>query len=128
MLDDTITTWAQGKNFAVLTTLGDEGAPMAQPMWVDADDTHVLINTEVHRKKFRNIQEDPRVAVTIMDMANPYDYLEVRGEVVDTVTGPAALDHINQLAGKYLGRAEYPGQIQSERVILKIRADRHIGR
>lgn len=126
MLDDNVITWARGKNFAVLTTLGDGGSPMAQPMWVDADDSHVLINTEVHRKKFRNIQKDPRVAVTIMNMGNPYDYLEVRGEVVDTVTGPEALDHINQLSGKYLGR-DYPGKIESERVILRICVDR-VGR
>jgi hypothetical protein len=30
-------------------------------MWVDADDQHLLINTEVHRQKFRNVERDPRV-------------------------------------------------------------------
>lgn len=128
MLDDKVISWAGGKNFAILATVSGDGSPMAQPMWVDTDDSHLLFNTEVHRKKYLNIQQDPRVAVTLMDMNNPYDYLEVRGEVVDTVTGPEARAHIDHLAGKYLGRDDYPGEITSERVILKIRVDRQIGR
>ena len=34
--------------------------------WVDADDDHVLINTEVHRAKFKAVERDPRVTVTIL--------------------------------------------------------------
>ena len=34
-------------------------------MWVDADDDHVLINTEVHRAKYKAISANPNVTVTI---------------------------------------------------------------
>ena len=56
-------------------------------MWVDADDEHVLINTEVHRAKYRNVQADPRVTVTIWDRESPYRYVEVRGRVTGEVRG-----------------------------------------
>lgn len=119
MLDEAITKLATGKNIAAVTTLLPDGTPMTQPLWVDADDDHLLFNTEVHRQKFRNIQRDPRVTVAIWDSADPYFYVEVRGEVVETVRGPEARAHIDQLAEKYTG-GDYAGTIRSERVILKV--------
>ncbi len=120
MLDETIKRLAAaGKNFAAVTTLLADGTPMTQPLWVDADDEHLLLNTEVHRQKFRNISRDPRITVAIWDAGQPYSYVEVRGEVVETITGPEARSHIDQLSQRYVG-ADYGGVIQSERVILKV--------
>jgi general stress protein 26 len=52
---------ARGQNFAALTTLLPNGHPQTQVMWVDADDQRLLINTEVHRQKFRNSTRQGRV-------------------------------------------------------------------
>ncbi len=103
------------------------GQPQTHVMWVHCDDHHVLINTEVHRRKFRNVEADPRVTVAIWDADNPYRFAEVRGRVVETITGPAALDSINAMSQKYRGE-DYQPQIESERVILKIAPDRQIAR
>lgn len=118
-LDPSIVGFAQAANFAAFTTLRPDGHPVTQPMWVDADDDHILINTERHRRKFRNVGADPRVTVMIIDQADPYRYVEVRGIVVAVVGGDEARAHIDHLSDKYLGRP-YGTQIQSERVILKI--------
>ena len=50
-------------------------------------------------------------------------YVEVRGTVVETIRGPEARAHIDALAQKYFGRDYDPANIQSERVILRIRPD-----
>jgi PPOX class probable F420-dependent enzyme len=123
MVDDEVKRLAQGKNFGSLTTLLPTGQPMTQVMWVDADDDYVLINTETHRQKYKNVARDPRVAVAIVDGDNPYHYAEVRGQVVGEVTGPAARAHIDQLSEKYTG-GPYTNPITSERVILQIAPDR----
>jgi PPOX class probable F420-dependent enzyme len=123
MVDDEVKRLAQGKNFGNLTTLLPTGQPMTQVMWVDADDDYVLINTETHRQKYKNVARDPRVAVAIVDGDNPYHYAEVRGQVVGEVTGPAARAHIDQLSEKYTG-GPYTNPITSERVILQIAPDR----
>jgi len=123
MLEDRVVTLAGGKNLAAVTTLLPDGTPLTQPMWVDVDGEHVLLNTEVHRRKFRNIQGDPRVTVMVVDPEAPYLYVEVRGRVVETVTGPEARAHIDQLSRKYTG-GDYTNPVQSERVILKIAPDR----
>ncbi len=123
MLEEGVRRLAKGKNFAAFTTLLPDGQPMTHVMWVDCDDEHVLINTEVHRQKARNLRRDPRVTVTIWDAGDPYRYAEVRGEVVETVAGPPARQHIDELSEKYLGKP-YQGRIRSQRVILRIKPGR----
>jgi hypothetical protein len=88
-------------------------------MWVDADDDHILINTEVHRAKYKAVVANPNVTVAIWDDANAYRYAEVRGTVVGEVRGPEARAHIDACSQRYTG-VDYQGQIASERVILKI--------
>ncbi len=88
-------------------------------MWVDATDEQILINTEVHRAKYRAIQQHPEVTVTIWDAQNPYRYAEVRGRVIGEVRGDEARRHIDTLSQRYLGH-DYAAPIQSERVVLRI--------
>ncbi|MGH9078432.1 MAG: PPOX class F420-dependent oxidoreductase [Acidimicrobiales bacterium] len=124
MLEETTKRLATGRNFAALSTLLPDGQPMTQVMWVDADDDHLLVNTETGRQKFRNVCRDPRVTVTIIDSDSPYRYAEVRGRVVDTVTGERARAHIDELSNKYTGGPYDPAAIGTERVILVIEPGR----
>ena len=123
MIESFVKDLAQGPNFGTITTLLSDGSPATHVMWVDCDDEHVILNTETHRAKYRNILRDPRVSVVVWDANNPITYVEVRGRVVDTVTGKEARDHIDAMSMKYDG-APYENEIQSERVILKILPDR----
>jgi PPOX class probable F420-dependent enzyme len=109
----------RGENFAALTTLLPDGHPQTQLMWVDADSAHLLINTEVHRQKFRNVERDPRVTLTIWDKEDPYCFVEVRGEVVEKAKGLEVRKHIDELSYKYHGRP-YGTPIRSERVMPRI--------
>jgi PPOX class probable F420-dependent enzyme len=109
------------KNFAFLATVNTKGRPQVTPIWVDTDGDYVILNTVLGRVKQKNIQRDPRVAVAVLDMSNPYRYTEIRGRVVEQVPGQIAEDHINKLAKKYLGKDQYPfRQAGEKRVILKI--------
>lgn len=128
MLEPTIKALAEGPNFAVFTTLLADGQPMSHVMWVGCDEDHLLINTEVHRDKFRNVERDPRVTVTIIDRDNFYRFAEVRGEVVETIRGPEARASIDELSQKYGGRPYPDDAIQTERVILKIAPHRQLSR
>ena len=118
---------ARGQNFAAITTLLPDGHPQTQVMWVDTDGDHLLVNTEVHRQKFRNVERDPRVTLMIWDREDPYRFVEVRGEVVKTVKGTEAREHIDELSHKYRGRP-YQTQIRSERVVLRIAPSRQVVR
>jgi PPOX class probable F420-dependent enzyme len=122
-VDPRVRDLAQAANFAALTVNLPSGRAMTHVMWVDADDDHVLINTEVHRAKFKAVERDPRVTVMVWVKDDPYRYAEVRGRVVETVRGPEARVHIDALSQKYRGRDYDPSITKSERVILRIAPD-----
>jgi PPOX class probable F420-dependent enzyme len=119
-LDPGVRELAQAPNFATLSVILRSGRPMTHVMWVDADENHVLINTEAHRAKFRAVERDPRVTVTIWQRDDPYTYAEVRGQVIETVRGPEARAHIDSLSRKYRGKDYDDAAITSERVLLRI--------
>ena len=108
------------KAFAHLATVGRDGAPQVTPVWVDYDGTHVRINTARGRVKDKNLQRNPKVALSAQDPDNPYRYVQVRGRVVE-MTEKDADAHIDALSKKYTGRDKYanrrPGEV---RVIVKI--------
>ena len=108
------------KAFAHLATVGRDGAPQVTPVWVDYDGTHVRINTARGRMKDKNLQRNPKVALSAQDPDNPYRYVQVRGRVVE-MTEKDADAHIDALSKKYTGRDKYanrqPGEV---RVIVKI--------
>lgn len=123
MLDPIIRDLARGKNFGTLSFHLPDGQIASHVMWVDADDEHILINTEVHRLKYTSIVASPKVTVTVWDSQSPYRYAEVRGTFVSEVRGAEARAHIDACSNRYTG-VDYQGDIQSERVIMKIAPSR----
>ncbi len=109
------------KNFAFLATVDAKGHPQVTPMWVDIDGDHVILNTAMGRVKQKNTARDPRVAVAVLDMDDPYRYVMIRGRVEEQIPDQTAEDHIDKLAKKYLGKDKYPfRQTGEKRVLLKI--------
>jgi PPOX class probable F420-dependent enzyme len=112
------------KAFAHLATVGQGGAPQVTPVWVDWDGAHVRINTARGRVKERNLQSNPKVALSILDPDNPYRYVQIRGRVTE-MTERGADAHIDQLAKKYLGQDTYPYRRPGEvRVTVLITPER----
>src|SRR5918992_2106667 len=111
---------AQGRNYAMMTTVLPSGRLQNHPVWVGTDGERLVVNTETHRQKYKNIERDPKVTLMIRHEENPYRYAEVRGEVVETVTGQEARDHIDELSQKYNGQPYDPNDIKTERVMLWI--------
>jgi PPOX class probable F420-dependent enzyme len=107
-----------------LATVMPDGSPQLTQTWVDTDGAHVIINTVQGSQKVRNIERDPRVAVSVSDPSNPSRYYAARGRVVNVTTEGGA-EHIETLAQRYLG-GPYPwyGGRDQIRVILSITADK----
>ena len=112
------------KAFAHLATVGADGRPQVTPVWIDYDGSHVRFNTARGRVKTRNLERNPKVALSIQDPENPYRYLQVRGRVAE-MTEKGADEHIDALARKYLGQDRYPYRQAGEvRVMVKVAPDK----
>ncbi|MFY3740637.1 MAG: PPOX class probable F420-dependent enzyme [Candidatus Nitrosomirales archaeon] len=114
----------EGKNFAFVATLMNDGSPQITPTWVDLEQNTILVNTAEGRVKHKNVSRDPRVAVSVFDHNNPYNMVSIRGRVIEQ-TRKGADEHIDKLAKKYFGVDKYPFRSPSEtRVILKIKPEK----
>jgi PPOX class probable F420-dependent enzyme len=98
----------QAPNYAWIVTLNTDGSPQASVTWVDADDTHVLVNTAVGRRKDRNVVRDPHVAIAVQRGADAYRWISVEGVVEERELGPSADAHIDALARAYDGEPWTP--------------------
>ena len=111
-------------SYAVLSTTLPDGLPHLSVVWIDYDPEadRVLVNTERDRRKEKNVRNDPRVGVLVLDPESPYRWVSVSGEV-DEVTTEGAREHIDGLARRYTGAETYGNPIQTERVLLSIRPE-----
>ncbi len=107
------------KAFAHLALVTKDGAPQVTPVWFDYDGTHITINTARGRVKDKILRRHPRVALSIQDPANPYRYVQVRGQVVEE-TEIGGYDMICHLNEKYHGKYEYPKRPGEVRVTYRI--------
>jgi PPOX class probable F420-dependent enzyme len=123
-LDDDTVRLAKAPTLATVVTLMPDGQPQALLTWIDTDGENILVNTEPHRQRSRNIRRDPRVTVLLHSSDDPWDWSEVRGRVVSTITGKQARDHIDELSRKYVGR-DYANPIGPDgRIIYVIQPDK----
>jgi PPOX class probable F420-dependent enzyme len=110
----------RGRNWGTVTTLRPDGTPHSTPVWVDTDGENVIFNTAVGRVKERNIRRDPHVSLVVLPAENQQaGYVSVTGTA--EISEEGAVEHINKLAQKYLGREKYPWlQPGEQRVIVTI--------
>jgi PPOX class probable F420-dependent enzyme len=95
----------------MLATLGPDDRPQVTAMWFLFDGTDVRLSVNETRQKAKNLMRDPRVTFFVLDPANPYRTLEIRG------TADWQYDEDRSLAGalgaKYdadLSKMDGPGE------------------
>jgi len=64
---------------ATLATVGEDGYPQISEVWFLAEGDQIAISLNTARQKTKNLQSNPACALLILDLANPYRYLEIRG-------------------------------------------------
>jgi PPOX class probable F420-dependent enzyme len=112
------------KVLAHVASLDPDGSPNVSAVWVELDGDDIVINTALGRAKARNLANDARVAVSLVDPDDAYATITVRGTVV-TFTTDGADEVIDRLAKKYLDVDTYPFRQEGEvRVTVKIHPDR----
>lgn len=114
-----------GRNYAVLGTVNPDGSPQTSAMWVGRDGSDLLFSTVAGRVKHRNMLRDPRVSVTVLDSADPENYVELRGRVSMTPDVGRRVD--TQLSWKYDGKdpgEDPPGAV---RVVVRMTVQKATG-
>ena len=124
-LSDAALALLDGRNYAVLATVNPDGSPQTSVMWVGRDGNDVLFSTVEGRIKHRNMRRDPRVSVTVIDSANPENYVELRGRVSMTPDVGRRFD--TQLSWKYDGKDPGEDRPGAVRVVVRMVVEKAAG-
>jgi PPOX class probable F420-dependent enzyme len=109
-----------------LATADTEGSPQASPVWAARDGDDVLISTLVGRKKERNLRQNPRASVVLVDPDDTDRYVEIRGTVSFESEGASEL--IQTLSQKYTGGPFTHDRPGDQRVVVRVTPQRVTGR
>ena len=93
------------KAYGHVITLNRNGTPQVTMVWVDVHGGKASFNTNRSRAKNRNLVRNPKVWMSVQDPDNPQQYAMLSGTA--TISEAGAVDQINHLAQKYMGR-DYP--------------------
>jgi PPOX class probable F420-dependent enzyme len=124
-LSDATVALVDGKNYAILATINPDGSPQTSVLWVGRDGNDLLFSTVAGRVKHRNMERDPRVSVTVLDSADPENYVELRGRVSMTPDVGRAVD--TGLSWKYDGRDPGEDRPGAVRVVVRMVVEKVTG-
>ncbi len=110
-------------NFVNVATLGKDGNPRSTAIWVDLDGDDILLNGASSRQWLANLRRHPQLALNIFDTKNPYQQVNILGEVVD-MTEQGGEEHIDKLSHKYFGRDYRAHDPQNPRVIIRVKINK----
>jgi PPOX class probable F420-dependent enzyme len=120
--DDATRRLLDGKNFATVATLNPDGGPHSSVVWFIRDGDAILFSTSSTRKKARNLARDPRISVTVFELENPYNSVEIRGsaELLDDPEKALPM----RLSHRYLGIDPPAESDEQTRLIVRVTAQK----
>jgi PPOX class probable F420-dependent enzyme len=121
MLEPDVRRALEGASLAHLATVLPDGSPHTVPLWIGTRGEQVVFFTGPGSRKARNLRRDPRVALSLTPVDDPYTPIVVRGRVTEWIEGDAAWEIIDEIAARYTG-GPYPRD--DERVVAVIEPER----
>jgi PPOX class probable F420-dependent enzyme len=107
---------------ATLATVDGEGRPQLTEVWFLAEDGRVKFSLNTSRQKVRNLEHRSACSVLLLDLANPYRYVEIRGDaVLEPDDDYAFADRVGAKYGADLRDNDQPGD---RRVVVTVRPAR----
>jgi PPOX class probable F420-dependent enzyme len=107
---------------ATLATVGTDGRPQLSEVWFLAEGDTVSISLNSTRQKTKNLSRNPACNLFILDLANPYRYVELRGDA--EITPDADYAFATKVGAKYgtdVRAHDHPGE---SRVVVTVRPTR----
>jgi PPOX class probable F420-dependent enzyme len=108
--------------FATLATIGKDGRPQLSEVWFLADGDTIGLSLNTSRQKTNNLMANPAADVFLLDLANPYRYLEIRGDA--EISPDDGYSFASKVGAKYnsdLRAHDRPGDSRVKVVIHPVR-------
>jgi PPOX class probable F420-dependent enzyme len=99
-----------------LATIGPTGHPQVTAIWVILEGDTVVTSLAGVRQKLKNLQRLPKATVFVIDPANPYRTLEIRGDI--TIAPDPDLATLKKVLAAYgTDLAHFPGPLEDRMTV-----------
>ena len=112
--------------FGHLGTIRPDDTVQVNPMWFEFDGEHVRFTHTTKRQKYRNLQHNPSMALSVVDPDEPVRYIEVAGRLIEVVPDPEGAFYV-RLQNRYGNPSTTPPPDKADRVILVMSIERATG-
>jgi len=92
----------EAKGLVNIATVDPQGRPEVNPAWFIFQDGQIWLSITEAKHKYKNLVNNPAIALSFIDAENGYRYLEVRGTISEIVLDENR-ELINAIAQKYTG-------------------------
>lgn len=117
----------EGPNYGHLGTIRPDDTVQVNPMWFLFDGESIRFTHTTTRGKYRNLQYNPSMSLSVSDPDNPFSYVEVRGSLAEVVPDPTGEFYV--VLGKRYGNPDQLAPDDSpNRVILVMSIEKVSGR
>jgi PPOX class probable F420-dependent enzyme len=116
-LPEHVQALVEGANTAHVATLLPDGGPHSVPVWIGMEGDRIAFLTSPGSRKARNLEVDPRVAISVTAQDQPFTMASIRGRVTERLEGDPAWEVIDRLSHKYIGQ---PYEPRTDRVVFLI--------
>ena len=126
--------WAETSGFlqagtrtAKVATVSAQGGPHVAPVWFIVDGRDLVFSTSSRGVKARNLDHDPRVAVTVDDETPPFAFVSISGHAELIPRPDDFLRWTTRIATRYVGDERGPemGKLYTEMDDLLVRISIH---
>ena len=107
---------------ATLGTVGRDGTPHLSELWFLAEDNTIRLSLNTTRQKVKNLQRQPACSLLILDLQNPYRYLEIRADA--QIEPDPDYSFADRLGAKYQADIRTNDQPGESRVIVTLQPRR----
>ena len=107
-IPDAVRELLEAPNYVHLSTLRADGSPRNWVVWVGLEGDRILVCTSETVWKAKDMRRDPRVGMSVADLANPYRMAAVQGRVVEARPDEGCR-YMDPISIKYTG-APFPSR------------------
>ena len=96
--------------FATLATIARDGSPRLSEVWFLYEDGELKISLNTSRVKTKHLLVRPQCSVFLLDLGNPYRYMDVRGRArIEPDDGYVFADRVGAKYSSDLRQHDGPG-------------------
>ncbi len=99
-IPDDVRELLDAPNYVHLATLRADGSPRNWVVWVGLEGDQILVCTSDAGWKAKDMRRDPRVALSVTDLADPYRMAAIQGRVTE-VRADEDCRYMDQISLKY---------------------------